>query len=52
MIKGKINLSAAEAKQIISDLRKTADPYHDASGRLVLVRMSQNELKKMFKRDE
>lgn len=51
-VKGKINLSAAEAKQIISDLRKTADPYHDASGRLVLVRMSQNELKKMFKRDE
>ena len=51
-VKGKINLSAAEAKQIISDLRKTADPYHDASGRLVLVRMNQNELKKMFKRDE
>lgn len=51
-VKGKINLSAAEAKQIISDLRKTADPYYDASGRLVLVRMSQNELKKMFKRDE
>lgn len=52
VVKGKINLSAAEAKQIISDLRKTADPYYDASGRLVLVRMSQNELKKMFKRDE
>ena len=51
-VKGKINLSAAEAKQIISDLRKTADPYYDASGRLVLVRMGQNELKKMFKRDE
>lgn len=51
-IKGKTNLSAAEAKQIISDLRKTTDPYHDASGRLVLVRMSQNELKKMFKKDE
>lgn len=51
-VTGKIDLSAAEAKQIISDLRKTADPYHDASGRLVLVRMSQNELKKMFKRDD
>lgn len=51
-VTGKIDLSVAEAKQIISDLRKTADPYHDASGRLVLVRMSQNELKKMFKRDD
>lgn len=51
-VTGKIDLSVAEAKQIISDLRKTADPYHDASGRLVLVHMSQNELKKMFKRDD
>ncbi|MGN1271886.1 MAG: DNA mismatch repair endonuclease MutL [Lactobacillus sp.] len=51
-IKGKINLSDAEAREIISDLRKTPDPYHDASGRIVLVRMSQNELKKMFKRDD
>lgn len=51
-IKGKIKLSDAEAREIISDLRKTSDPYHDASGRIVLVRMSQNELKKMFKRDD
>lgn len=51
-IKGKIQLSAAEAKQILTDLRKTADPYHDASGRIILVRMSQNELRKMFKKDD
>lgn len=51
-ISGKINLSAAESRQLLLDLRKTEDPYHDADGRLVLVRMSQNELRKMFKRDE
>ncbi|QQP28988.1 DNA mismatch repair endonuclease MutL [Lactobacillus ultunensis] len=51
-IKGKIQLSAAEAKQILTDLRKTTDPYHDASGRIILVRMSQNELRKMFKKDD
>mgnify|MGYP001168535756 CR=1 FL=1 len=51
-ISGKINLAAAEASQILIDLRKTEDPYHDADGRLVLVRMSENELKKMFKRDK
>lgn len=51
-IKGKIQLSAAYAKQILADLRKTADPYHDALGRIILVRMSQNELRKMFKKDD
>lgn len=51
-IKGKIKLSAAEGKQILLDLRKTTDPYHDADGRIVLIRMSQNELRKMFKRNE
>ena len=51
-VKGKINLSAAEGTQIITDLRKTSDPYHDADGRLILVRISQNELRKMFKKGE
>lgn len=51
-ITGKIKLSAAEAEQILLDLRKCTDPYHDADGRIILVRMSQNELRKMFKRDE
>ena len=50
--KGKINLSAAEGTQIITDLRKKSDPYHDADGRLILVRISQNELRKMFKKGE
>ena len=51
-IKGTIRLSAAEGEQILLDLRKTADPYHDADGRMVLIRMSQHELRKMFKKDE
>lgn len=51
-VKGKINLSAAEGAQIIADMRKTSDPYHDADGQLILVRISQNELRKMFKKDE
>lgn len=51
-ITGKIKLSAAEAEQILLDLRKCTDPYHDADGRIILVRMSQNELRKMFKKDE
>lgn len=51
-VKGKINLSATEGAQIIADLRKTSDPYHDADGQLILVRISQNELRKMFKKDE
>lgn len=51
-VKGKINLSAAEGAQIIADLRKTSDPYHDADGQLILVRISQNELRKMFKKDK
>lgn len=51
-ITGKIKLSAAEAEQILLDLRKCTDPYHDADGRIILVKMSQNELRKMFKKDE
>lgn len=51
-VTGKIKVSAAEAEQILLDLRQCTDPYHDADGRIVLVRMSQNELRKMFKKDE
>src|SRR5699024_12397402 len=51
-ITGKIKLSAAEAEQILLDLRKCTDPYHDADGRIILVRMSQNELRKMFRSEE
>lgn len=51
-ISGRIKMSDAECIEILENLRQAADPYHDADGRLVLVRMSQNELRKMFKKDE
>lgn len=51
-IASKNKLNAVEAKQILSDLRQTADPYHDADGRIVLVKISQNDIRKMFKRND
>lgn len=46
------DLSAAESSDLLLQLRKTADPYRDAEGKIVLVRLSKNELQKMFKKDE
>lgn len=46
------NLSDAEASNLLEKLRLTSDPYHDAEGNLVLVRVSANDLRKMFKKDE
>lgn len=51
-VSGRMKISAAECTEILNKLRQTADPYHDADGKIVLVRMSQNELRKMFKKDE
>lgn len=50
-VNGRIKLSPAESSDILAKLRKTADPYHDADGDTVIVRMSQNELRKMFKKE-
>lgn len=49
---GRRELSDAESSEILNQLRQTADPYHDGEGNIVLVRMSQNELRKMFKKDQ
>ncbi|QGV04958.1 DNA mismatch repair endonuclease MutL [Lactobacillus acetotolerans] len=51
-ISGRTKLSAAECGEILNDLRKSSDPYHDAEGNLIIVRIRQNELRKMFKKDE
>lgn len=51
-VTGKTSLSDAECSEILNNLRQTRDPYHDADGNLILVRMSQNELQKMFKKGE
>lgn len=51
-VTGHVKLSLAEGSEILNNLRKTTDPYHDADGEMVIVRMSQNELRKMFKKDK
>lgn len=51
-VSGKKNLSAAEASELLEALRKSNNPYYDAEGQLILVRISQNDLRKMFKKGE
>lgn len=51
-VKGRVKLSATEASDILEKLRKTADPYHDEEGNLIIVKMSSRELEKMFKKDK
>lgn len=51
-VTGHAKLSLAEGSEILNNLRKVADPYHDANGETVIIRMSQNELRKMFKKDK
>lgn len=51
-INSRIELSAAESSELLNNLRHTADPYHDGDGHLVIVRISNNDLRKMFKKDE
>ncbi|WEV50612.1 DNA mismatch repair endonuclease MutL [Lactobacillus sp. ESL0731] len=51
-ITGRTKLTNAEASELLTKLRQTADPYHDARGNLVLVRLRQSELNKMFKKDK
>ncbi|WEV36482.1 DNA mismatch repair endonuclease MutL [Lactobacillus sp. ESL0677] len=51
-ITGRTKLTNAEAGELLTKLRQTADPYHDARGNLVLVRLRQSELNKMFKKDK
>lgn len=51
-VSGRLKLSPAEGSEILNELRKTADPYHDAEGNLVIVRLSKTQLQKMFKKDK
>lgn len=45
-------LSEAEASQMLEDLGKSSDPYNDSQGNLILVKISQTDLNKMFKKGE
>lgn len=49
-VSGKVKLSAVEAQNILTKLRKSSDPYHDPEGNLIIVRIRQNEIQKMFKK--
>ena len=49
---GRKKLTTADCGAILTDLRQIADPYHDAKGNLVIVRIRQSDLRKMFKRNK
>lgn len=51
-VSGRKKLTAADCRAILTDLRQIADPYHDAKGNLVIVRIRQSDLRKMFKRNK
>lgn len=49
-IKANQNISLEEAVELINDLRKTNNPYTCPHGRPVIIKFSNYELEKMFKR--
>lgn len=51
-VTGRVKLSSAEVSEILLSLQKTADPYHDPEGNLIIVKMSSREIEKMFKKDK
>lgn len=51
-VSGRKKLTVADCGAILTDLRQIADPYHDAKGNLVIVRIRQSDLRKMFKRNK
>ena len=51
-IAGRQKLTTADCGEILTSLREISDPYHDAQGNLVIVRLKQNDIRKMFKRNE
>lgn len=51
-VTGRKKLTVADCGAILTDIRQTPDPYHDAKGNLVIVRIRQSDLRKMFKRNK
>ncbi len=45
-------LTAEAGQELLKDLGDCQDPYHDASGDLIFVRLSQLDLQKMFKKND
>ena len=50
-VSGRKKLTSADCGEILTNLRQVSDPYHDAKGNLVIVRLKKNDLSKMFKKD-
>lgn len=46
----RVNLTGAEAADLLLRLQTASDPYRDASGQVAVVRLSQNDLSKLFKK--
>lgn len=46
----RVNLTGAEAADLLLRLQTASDPYRDASGQVAIVRLSQNDLSKLFKK--
>lgn len=46
----RVNLTGAEAADLLLRLQTASDPYRDASGQVAVVRLSHNDLSKLFKK--
>ncbi len=46
----RVNLTSAEAADLLLRLQTASDPYRDASGQVAVVRLSQNDISKLFKK--
>ena len=51
-IRTRKKLSSLEAQSLLKDLRYSSDPYQDSNGKIVIIRLSANDLNKMFKKNE
>lgn len=51
-VTGRVKLSAVEANEILLNLQKAADSYHDPEGNLIIVKMVARDIEKMFKKDK
>lgn len=45
-------LNPAEAQDLLKKLSTSSDPYQDFEGKIIIVQLGENDLNKMFKKDE
>ncbi|QNQ81903.1 DNA mismatch repair endonuclease MutL [Lactobacillus sp. PV012] len=48
-VKRRKKLTDSEAKGLVDRLAKSTDPYHDGDGEVIIVKLTKNDLNKMFK---